>query len=132
MFSVFCDRMMGRHTVEQKRAKRRNQKRRRRQKLQKNTQSLSEHKHGVNETSSCESDDVMAEEVHSPPIAGDTSTEQSGEQQTSSSEIGHEEGEVIDNGVHTPRQITYDQSDDELFAALDRIGEKSDEYWDVM
>ena len=55
--------------------------------------------------------------TNEPPIqmdSGDTLSEQS------------------DNEVHTPHQITCEESDDGLFAAIDCIGEESDEYWDVM
>ena len=118
---------MGRHTIEQKQAKRRNQKRSR---LRKSMESSVQQR---NETSPSE---IRTEKkVHTPPVqqvADDVSTSEESVYETRSSEISHDEDDAMCDKVHTPQQIGNRESDNGLFAALDHISEESDEYWDVM
>ena len=115
---------MGRHSTKQKREKRRNQKRRKRQKLKHGARTDCSSKEGINE-----SNDGQGQ---SGQFGSDSCDQGSHTCELCSEQIFGDP--VVDTEVSSPgsQQSEADTDDGGLFAALDRVSEESDAYWNEM
>lgn len=110
---------MGRHSIEQKRVKRKNQKRSKRKAQQRIIES-GDSTVTEDEMSTCTSDlelngeEFVTARAHEPPVTGNSS-----------------DGTVA-TLVRNLNTSDEHACDGELFSALDRINEDSDEYWDKL